>query len=223
MSLVTYGSADVLECEVHAGQRGAAWAYARLEADAVPTGQATLAAADGISLAMTVIAPQSGRDPFRDSVHVRLVAGAGGLSLPATPAAFDGAQLRDPLGALLAAAGEVQSPTISDAVLSTTIAHWTLHAVSVMAALNDLAAAAGLSWRVLADGTIWFGLETWPAVTLPATADVLKYYPAEQRYVIGVETPALLPGVALSDLGINVGAVDHFVDAEKVRTWARAA
>jgi hypothetical protein len=54
---------------------------------------------------------------------------------------------------------------------------------------------------------------------MAAGSDLLEAFPAEGRYVIGAETPSLLPGVALEGVG-HVAAVDHWITPHEVRSWA---
>jgi hypothetical protein len=48
---------------------------------------------------------------------------------------------------------------------------------------------------------------------------VLDSFPADSRFVIGAESPWLLPGVNVAGVG-KVVAVDHFFDHHEVRSWA---
>jgi hypothetical protein len=114
---------------------------------------------------------------------------------------------------------------VSSTVTGVLLSKWTLTARTVARALDELCFAASSAlgqpvlWRVLGDGTVWLGFETWPAQQMPVGADVLEQYPAEGRYVIGATTPFLLPGVNLDGVGNVVGA-DHWVTHEQVRTDA---
>jgi hypothetical protein len=71
------------------------------------------------------------------------------------------------------------------------------------------------TWRILLDGTVWFGEETWPELTVDA--EVLERKPAENTAVLGVDTLTIRPGVTLADLG-RVELVEHWVGADKVRS-----
>jgi hypothetical protein len=74
-------------------------------------------------------------------------------------------------------------------------------------------------WRVLSDGSVWMGTESWPSAKLPDGADVLERFPSELRVELGVQTPTLMPGVNLDGVG-KVAAVDHWVEHDQVRTDA---
>jgi len=219
MALVTCAGADVLRMRVHMPQRRSWWGWLDLDTATAPTGKVTIAAAGGLSLVGTILQPSG---VFLDSARVRVVGGAGGLEQVISPGAYENAQLRDPLNAILSAVGESLSSTVSASILSVLLSHWTLSAIPAAQAIDELSWAAAdalgqsIIWRVLSDGTVWLGAETWPSQTMPAGADVLEQAPAEGRFVIGATTPFIVPGVNLQDVG-NVIAVDHWVRHDRVR------
>jgi hypothetical protein len=220
MALLTCAGADVLTARVHMPERGPWWALLTVDTAAAPSGVVTLAAAGGMSLRGFVAVD----GVAYDVAHVQLVGGAGGLGRQVGPAAWNNALLGDPLGAVLKTAGETLSSTVASSVTTVQLAGWSLPNQSTSAAIDALCAAASLqlkqaiTWRVLTDGTIWLGAETWPAQQLPAGSDILDVLPAEGRYIIGAESPSLLPGVALANVG-NVLAVDHWITHSEIRSW----
>jgi hypothetical protein len=211
-------SADVLSGRIHLPARGAWWASLQLDSQTAPAGAFTVSF-PSLSLSGAVI--KSG--VFCDVAHAQIVGGVGGLGGTLTPAAYQNAQLRDPLEAIMNQSGEVLSSTVNSSILSVQLNAWTLVASTAARAIDELcgAAAAALgqavTWRVLSDGTIWLGQETWPSQELPDGSDLLDAFPAEGRYVIGAESPSLLPGVAVNGIG-NVAAVDHFITPSEVRS-----
>lgn len=222
MALGTCGGADVLRARIHMPARRAWWGWVDLDTATLPTGSVTLAFAGGLSLVGAVKQPSG---VFLDAARVRLVGGAGGLETITSPAAYENAQLVDPLRAVLGAAGETLSTTVSASVTGVLLSKWTIAATYVSRVLDELCGAAGaalgqeITWRVLGDGTVWLGAESWPAQQMPAGADVLESYPSEGRYVIGADTPFLSPGVDLDGVGKVVG-VDHWVTHDRVRSDA---
>lgn len=221
MSLITCGGADALNGSIHLLSRGAWWAPLRLDASTAPIGKVTLAANGGLSLSGFVV---TGGVAY-DVAHVQVVGGAGGLGKTLTPAAYQNAQLRDPLGAIMNTSGESLSSKIDSSILAVQLPTWTIVASKAARGIDELCGAASqalgqaITWRVLSDGTIWLGSESWPSQQIPSGSDVLDSFPGEGRFVIGADTPWLLPGVALTGVG-NVGAVDHFFDSHEVRSWA---
>ena len=220
MALVTLAGADLLEGEVHLPPFGPWFAHLKIDDPSIAPGPATLAAANGLSLAGYIT--EVGE--FLGASHAHMVGGAGGLATQVS-GAWRQAQLRDPVQAVVAAAGEKLSSTVDASLLDTPLAYWSLFRKGAALALAELCGAASrlvgqaIGWRFLADGTLWLGVESWPAASLPEGADVLLVHPEEGRYVIGCDTPSLLPGVDLAGVG-HVLAVDHFLEADKVRTWA---
>jgi hypothetical protein len=221
VALVTCAGADVLSGAIHFPRRGGWLARLVLDTPRLPAGRVTIAAANGLSATGTVI---PGGGVFLDSSHVLVAGGAGGLGAMVSPAAYQGASLSDPLNAVLQAGGESLSTSVASSVTGVQLATWTVTATTVSRALDELCGAASdaldelIGWRVLDDGTVWLGAESWPSKKLPAGSDVLEVFPSEGRYVIGCATPALLPGVAIDGVG-NVGAVDHWLRSSEIRSW----
>ncbi len=61
------------------------------------------------------------------------------------------------------AAGEVLAPGVEAALDELDLDRWTRARGTGVEAIEHLAHVLDLSWRVLADGSIWIGAETWPA------------------------------------------------------------
>jgi hypothetical protein len=222
VALITCAGADVLRLRVHMSQRRAWWGWLDLDVADAPSGKVQIAAAGGMTLTGTIKQPSG---VFLDAARVRIVGGAGGLDVVIAPAAYENAQLGDPLRAVLSAAGETLSTSVLSTITSVFLSKWTLTATPAARALDELCYAASAQlgqivvWRVLSDGTVWLGAETWPAQKMPAGADVLESAPAEGRFVIGASTPFLVPGVNLDGVG-NVAGVDHWVTHSQVRSDA---
>lgn len=140
--------------------------------------------------------------------RVRIVGGAGGLrnEIPArgyganTPASTVAKDVSVACGE--AVAGGVFN-VLRDVNLATGF-HRTLGTGSN--ALNNIcdALGAGWNWRVLSNGTIWIGQETWPS----AKAPFQEKEPDENGVAIYADaSPAIIPGVNLE--GRRVSSVKH--------------
>lgn len=114
--------------------------------------------------------PEAGR------VKSRIVGGAAGLSteLPAKSySSPSGAlTLATVLADVLRESGETLSSSAS--APTTALANWVRSIGTAAAALKAIAEKSGQTWRVMRDGTLWIGSETWPAwapVTPPIEID----------------------------------------------------
>jgi hypothetical protein len=126
-------------------------------------------------------------------LQVRVVGGAGRLGSPVVPKAYQGVPLRIPVEDLLTEIGERLSPTSDATTLGTVLPNWSRTAQPAGVALAALLEGLSVAWRVLADGSVWIGPETWPTSALtdyvfvgetPA-AGVIEVFSAEPRIFPG--------------------------------------
>jgi hypothetical protein len=191
-----------------------------IDAAEAVTGSVSIEAADGLTLNGTVLADRTG--VHLDSCYLRIVGGAGGLGKNVS-GSYQRAQLRDPLGAVLRAAGETQASNISVSILTAPLTRWTLGPCRAARALDDLARAAGsdITWRVLEDGSVWMGAETWPELLLGDGDVISDAVPSARHYELAVDTLRLKPGVTIDGVG-KVAAVEHFISPDRIRSTAWA-
>lgn len=160
--------------------------------------------------------------------YVRVVGGAGGLSKIATPRHYSGPSVGVVLSDLLRQAGETRSGTSDASVLGRRLDAWTTSAIpigQVISLLLKTAVGTGeATWRVLPDGTVWVGIETWPDSGLVEDVDyqTLAEDPGNITARLGVETPLVFPGMSLG--GRKVSYVDARLDspATRVDVWFEA-
>jgi len=150
---------------------------------------------------------------FRGAAHVVAVGGGGGLGKELPPKAWTGPQLQLVLDELLAAAGETRSSSSSAAVLERVLPRWQRLSSTAKFAIQEIADAAGASWRILDDGSLWIGFETWPETT--TAVQVLTSSESKQRATLGLEAASLRPGTTLS--GRRIVAVDYYFSSPGVR------
>lgn len=157
---------------------------------------------------------------YVETAYLNIVGGAGGLRSPARARAYNLTSLRIVLGDLLTGTGERLSPTADAATLAKQLPAWTTAALSTGLVLARALRSADptASWRVLPDGTVWVGPETWPDSGL-TTDDyqILDEDPRQNLAILGVEAPLLLPGTTL--VGRRVSRVEHAIEAEGVRSF----
>jgi hypothetical protein len=170
----------------------------------------TLAVANGMSLVGTATKAQA----HEGALRVRFVLGAAGAGTTATAKFYRGARASLVLADLLAVAGESQSTTIDADLLATLLPAWSAFARPVSVEIATLLSAlpAGTAWRVLEDGTVWIGAETWPAVT--PDRELVERDAERGRVVYAVPTITLLPGVTVDDWQID--RVEHVIAGDRV-------
>ncbi len=177
---------------------------------------AQIVAEDGITLNGTVVPLRTGS--FLDSVHVRVIGGAGGMAKSATPRGYaqPGATVRDVLNGLMSDSGETLSSTIDPGFLATNLNAWSTNQGLVSQGLISLLdiVAPESNWRILGDGTLWIGIDTYP--TLAPELVSLVNNPSEGTFDLGLDSPSVVPGINIQDIG-NVNRVEHRISADKIR------
>lgn len=165
-----------------------------------------------------VVAPDRTGD-FLDAVHVRVFGGKGGMKKTATARSYvqPGAFVRDVVNGLMNDSGESISSTALQSFMSTNLPAWSVLSMSVSQALQTLidVVSPGLNLRILADGTLWIGSESWPESG--AAFDILSQDPTQGVFELGVESPQIVPGVSLAGIG-NVGRVEHTIESGRIRS-----
>lgn len=222
MSLVEANGVAVLSGTINRPQRGV-WT-ADLVIDQ-PDGsgfdvgtQVKITTAAGLNLVGVVAPNRSGS--FLDSVHVRVLGGAGGLTKAATARAYNqpGAFVRDVINGLISDSGETLAPTTDATFLATNLSAWTVMSQTCKRALDNIVETVddSLTWRILDDGTLWVGAETWPTVSAPDAVN-MTFDPKQGTYVIGEDAPSIAPGTNVDGIG-HVGRVEHHLEPDSIRT-----
>lgn len=144
-------------------------------------------------------------------VTLHIVGGAGGLGTAVEPQHYDAPTYERILSAALAVGGESLSAT-SDGI-SGPVRQWTRAAGVVSDAVRAIADDAGLSWRVIPDGSVWVGSETWDTVTVEHVLE--DQAPTQSCVTIEVESASVLPGVTF--LGSRVTSVVYRIGTAAIR------
>ena len=191
-----------------------------VNADTAPVGAVTISSDGGLTLVGFVIAGGA----FEETAYVRIMGGAGGLSRPALARHYRSATMQTVLVDLMRASGERLSGTADAAVTGLPLPAWTQRANVVGLALGALVSnrrlAPPAAWRVLPDGSIWVGRETWPDAGLTAPQDYQEITdaPSEGWVELGFEEPRLTPGVSLE--GRHLSYIQHRIYSDAIRTRA---
>lgn len=217
MSHTTLSGFEVLDGHVSLPRHGVWHADLVLddtEGQTLPTA-VTLQVGDSLSLVGTVV--RGGEWQGRRSV--RVVGGAGGLSTELTGRWYAGAPFRLPIRDTLEEAGEKLSTTSSDDVLDVTATPgWSRTGGPACDALHRLVGDAGATWRVLPDGTVWVGTETWPNASPIDDNVITADAPTSGRLSFATERPTLLPGQTLN--GRRVSYVELAITSDRIRVEA---
>ena len=193
-----------------------------VNADGPATG-AAVATLDGVDMPAHI----QKAEMVAGMLEVRLVGGNGGLGKPARPNHYKGATVRHTFMDLEQDVGEVPALKASDtAVLDQPLKAWTSLAVPTGELLQALADTAtelmgqDVSWRVLYDGTVWLGTETWPAC--PADVRILDIDGANSSQLLGTDALGIWPGTTIGSRRID--SVVHQVGGQNRSTvyWAEA-
>lgn len=137
--------------------------------------------------------------------------GRGGFGRPITPKAYQNVPVSIPLNDILSAAGEELSSSADPNVLNQQLARWTTMggtAGNALAALVD--SLDDVHWRVLIDGRLWIGKETWPEMN--PDGQVLVEDIVGDSAILYFEEPSLIPGTSFR--GRHVSYVEHSLDGE---------
>lgn len=154
---------------------------------------------------------------FVGRVKVRLLAGAAGFGKPTKPRFYQSIPAKTVVTDLLTEGGEKLSNTSDAGKLGTVLPFWTRHAGTVGEGLENVLDELGAIWRVLPDGTVYVGIETWPT-SEPKDVAVETEVASESKIVFSSSSPSLLPGTTFR--GRKVSRVEHSIDAGKTRTTA---
>lgn len=183
------------------------------QVEAYVQGRATLQFGPNLSLMGTVR-----RSGSADGAGVLiLVGGSGNLWKPARAQAYRQAPLRLPLNDLLTTAEEQLADSAHPEVLQTLLPFWVTVGTPISQCLAELMAKADASWRVLPEGTLWVGNESWPDA--PSFNHILlTELPIQDAFELYSHEPALLPGQTFRSR--HVSYVEHSIRGDDIQTLA---
>lgn len=147
-------------------------------------------------------------------VEVWMVGGAGGLGAALDDRYYVGVPARIVLTDLLREAGEALADSSDNGVLSRTLDTWTRASGAAGRLLAEVADELGAAWRVLDDGSVWVGQETWPEASVEH--EEIATSPADGRMIIADDALATRPGTTFA--GRRVANVQHTIEVAALRT-----
>jgi hypothetical protein len=181
--------------------------------DTIPTGN-VVATLSGVDMPAFIQSCELAEGMQR----MRIVGGAGGVAKTAKAKHYNKPTVGQVLGDLVVGAGERLSPACSAAVLAVPLGYWTTLALPTGALLQALAEVVGngCAWRVLYDGSLWFGRETWPAC--PSDVRILSQDVPNRSWTVGTDTLGIWPGTTIQ--GRKVDMVTHEIaDSPRSIVW----
>lgn len=191
MADVTLNGSAVLKGRLLLKRRGNWLAYLdELDMDAAPSGEVTLR---WLGTECKGYVLRSGLADGVVSAQVIGGRGGGGKLLPAKMYDYQ-FPLSMVLDDILRDAGEALSAAADQAVLTRSMARYVRLAGDLGHQLDQLADRVGAVWRFLPDGSVWFGVDAWPAA--PAFEHELRaeWTPATNIVPIAPEALGVLPG-----------------------------
>lgn len=155
---------------------------------------------NGLTFKGVVVNHRSGL--FIETLHLRVAGGRNGMGNLVKTKSFRSAVFNDVIKSLLSDAGETLSPTVDTSLLSKGIGDWNITANTVTSALDYFLDIQdpNLNWRVLPDGTIWMGIETYPSVQVDFQIQA-PCNPVEQMFTLGINNLSFRQGVELENVG----------------------
>lgn len=169
---------------------------------------------------------QSGIDA-KGQIRLRLIGGKAKYNTVVAPKGYRsipaGIVLRD----IVADCGETGIASTADqSLLSTQLNAWSRFSMKASRAIHNVLQSLPNNpvWRVLSDGTLWIGYESWTEVTLP-DATIIETIPERNRITIASNDPLILPGNSFkftltnqSTQTAKISYVQHDVGPSMVRT-----
>lgn len=207
----------VIEGLIHLPRMGVWHADLTLDAPGATDAMKVLSGRAVVNLAGTTFSGSFGRNSAtqRDTIRARILAGGGGFATQIQPKGYRATTLKIVIGDILNAAGETLSATADPAVLATNLPHWIAVAQPAGLALQSALRVTGATWRMLPDGTVWFGTETYPVATMDDFVQMGEQ-PELGRFEFSSYTPTLLPGTTFQ--GQPISAVVHAIQPESLRS-----
>jgi hypothetical protein len=206
------GGASVLAADIRMPRAGAWIADLVVDAEAPLTGKVHI----NLSPNRVLVGTLSRAEVHEGRLRAQVVAGANGLRKKVKAKHYTSPTVGVVWRDLLADVGETPAPTADQAVLGAQLTHWTtmrLPAGQVIRTLVPRGHEEGV-WRHLPDGTLWTGLETWPA-SVVLDYDQVGGRPEEARVDVALVDADLLPGTKLGEW--RIGDLEMRVGGGQVR------
>lgn len=218
MSKVTVNGMAVINGCVSLPVKGAWVADFEIDGtDLLPTGQRAVTIDLGSqTLVGTVATDRQGA--YAGRLTVRVVGGGNGLAKQLPARKYRGVPVSIPLADIINETGERLAATATAATLNFALLHWARARAPASSSLEFLLAKAGASWRVLPDGTLWVGTDTFPESSFDG--EVLEERHGGNWKLLASDTGTLLPATTFQ--GRRLAGVVYRIkqDSFRVEAWA---
>lgn len=183
----TLNGKDVISVVLTEPRIGVWTATVDVDSDQVITGRVTLSI-DGVAWAGTVYKG----DLHAGRVQAQIVGGAGKLATLLDTRHYRGGTLGSVVNDLMRETGETLSTTSDAKVRSHAVSRWTRPLGKASVALQQVSDELKLVWRVLRDGTVWLGNDTWAEAK--TVHDEIDRTPGRDALLIAPDAPHVQPG-----------------------------
>lgn len=179
------------------------------DTDAEPSETVAVTDDEGAALVCNIVAQAA------DSKRVAAAGGPATLRAETTARSYVDAEVKTIAADLL---GSAYSKRSTPEIAKTRLPFWTRlgshsgHTVTVSEALRRLAEDVGAVWRVLDDGSVWIGVDTYPEID-DFDATVLEHDAPAATLVVGLGALKLRPGQTWR--GYRVGAVEYSLGGDE--------
>ena len=145
-----------------------------------------------------------------------IVGGAGGLSGLLAPDQYVDLDVDLALTHALLGTGEGISSSVAPDILNYPLGSWRRPRRTVGDELTALAQQSQCIWRLLPDGLIWLGVDSWSSTATPSDCDVMSWGAQDGCIEIACEDPIILPGQLFR--GNRIATVIHTATAQETRS-----
>lgn len=174
---------------------------------------------ENIEFRCSILPGRSGRSQGGRTT-LRVVGGAGGLahSLEVKNYGSGTTTVKSIVADIMRDSGETLSADSDKTILAKRIESWQRVAGPGRMALDRILGKVGATWRILRDGTVWIGVDTWPEVEPDGT--VLDDDWADGSIELAPDTPTMVPGIVVR--GQRIEEVVHKLGPSGLRTTLHA-
>ena len=198
---------EVVSATISMPLHGVWTAIAEVNTNTVVTGRCML---DCAGVLFNGMVRRSGS--FQNTLSVWIAGGTNGLKNEIAGLQYKNVPASVPLKDALSLAGnQVLSTTADAALLAAFWPKWVRIGGQVSDELSRIVGELDASWRILRDGTLWVGEDTFPALTVAGT--IQSHDSAFGCIAVATDTPLLVPGVTWN--GYELSYVTHRIHSSK--------